>query len=87
MTPTMTPPDWLTKRDGSLKLGIRPEIVFVMLGGQPLYRLDVRPASGKFICNVTQTVNGQRLDGPEIYANSADAFTGGLATLRSKLGW
>jgi hypothetical protein len=89
MTVTSVPaPEWLTRRDGTLKLGIRPEILFVVLGGQPQYRLDIRPATGTFAASVTMTVNGKRLDDPaKHYASVAAAFTGGLEQLREKLGW
>jgi hypothetical protein len=81
-------PDWLTKRDGSLKSGLRPEVVLVMVGGQPQYRLDCRPAGGQFMCGVTQTVNGRRLDDPALkYATADAALAGGLDQLRTKLGW
>ena len=80
-------PDWLTKRAGTLTQGIRPEVLFVMLGGQPQYRLDARPAGGQFICNVTQTANGKPLDGDGKYATPDAALEGGLEALRAKLGW
>ena len=83
-----TAPDWLTKRDGSLTPGIRDGIVFVVLSGQPQYRLDVRPAAGKHVCAVTQTVNGRRLDdGATTYPTADAAVAGGLDQLREKLGW
>ena len=85
-TPTI--PDWLKLRDGSLKPGVRPETVFVMVGGQPLYKLDVRPAAGKFECAVANTVNGKRLDDPAATYPTADAaIAGGLDQLRNVLGW
>ena len=83
----MTIPDWLQKRDGNLKLGIREEIVFVMLSNQPSYRLEVRPAQGQHICTVVQTNNGKRLDDATTYATVSEAMQGGLDQLRTKLGW
>ena len=85
----MTPiPDWLTRREGSLKPGIRDYTLFVILGGQPQYRLDVRPAAGQYTCIVTQTNNGKQLDdGLAKYANADASFVGGLEELRTKLGW
>ena len=82
-----TVPDWLTKREGSLQAGINGHVVFVMLGGQPQYRLDARPAGGKITCAVTQTINGHRLDDGTTYPTVETALAGGLEQLRNKLGW
>ena len=81
------PPAWLTTRDGSLEPGIRAGTVFVVLGGQPQYRLDVRPAQGKYCCVVVQTVNAKRLDDGTTYPTADDAVAGGLDQLREVLGW
>jgi hypothetical protein len=84
----MTVPDWLQTRAGALKPGVRPETTFVMLEGNPLYKLEVRPAAGKFACAVSNTVNGKRLDDPgATYATAEAAVAGGLDQLRAKLGW
>lgn len=81
-------PEWLTLRSGSLYPGIRPDVRFVMVGNQPLYRLDIRPAGGQFACSVTTTVNAKRLDDPASkFASLEEAFAGGLEQLRTKLGW
>jgi hypothetical protein len=80
-------PDWLSQRDGTLKAGIRDHTLFVVLAGQPQYRLDVRPAKGKSTCQVIQMNNGRRLDGGNEYPDPAAAFAGGLAELRDSLGW
>ena len=85
MPPTV--PEWLTLRDGSLRLGLGEHTVFVMLSGQPQYRLDARPAAGAFACAVTQTVNGRRLDGGATYPTRDAALAGGLEQLRATLGW
>jgi hypothetical protein len=89
MSTNSTPvPDWLALRTGTLKPGVRPETQFVLIGGQPLYKLEARPASGKFTCAVSNTVNGKRLDDAStIYINAQEAFKGGLEQLRAKLGW
>ena len=81
--PLPTVPDWLKLRDGSLKQGLGEHVVFVMLGGQPQYRLDATPAEGKLACAVTQTVNGRRLDDGTTYPTLAAALAGGLEHLRS----
>ena len=81
-------PDWLKLHDGSLKPGVCPETSFVMVGGQPLYKLEVRPTTGLFACAVTHTVNGKRLDDAKTtYPSAAAAVSGGLEQLRNALGW
>ncbi len=88
MTSTQPVPDWLTTRGGALRPGVRPETTFVMLEGDPKYKLEVRPAEGKFACAVSNTVNGKRLDDPKaIYPDAGTALTGGLEQLRNVLGW
>ena len=88
MTVTITVPDWLAMRAGTIQPGIRPETLFVLIGGQPLYKLEVRPAEGRFACAVMNTANGQRLDKADtIYASVDEAFAGGLEQLRERLGW
>ena len=53
-----------------------------------MYRLEVRPAEGKFTVSLTQMNNGKRLDSASAtYPDPAAAFDGGLAQLREKLGW
>lgn len=85
---TTTAPEWLTKRDGAMKPGIRDFITHVMIGSQPLYRLEVRPAGGKFACAVISAVTGKRLDDAALhYADAPAALDGGLEQLRAKLGW
>jgi hypothetical protein len=87
-TATVSVPDWLAKRDGALKPGLRDFMLFVLIGGAPQYKLEARPAAGKFICAIQQSVNGKRLDdGSVTYPDAAAALTGGLEELRNKLGW
>ena len=84
----MTVPDWLVTRSATLKPGVRPETTFVMLEGNPQYKLEVRPAAGTFACTVSNTVNGKRLDDLKATYPSADAaVAGGLEQLRTALGW
>jgi hypothetical protein len=84
----MTVPEWLQTRGGSLKPGVRPETTFVMLNGDPLYKLEVRPAAGTFACAVSSTVNGKRHDDPKAtYPDAGAALAGGLDQLRNALGW
>ena len=84
----MTVPDWLQTRGGALKPGVRPETTFVMVEGNPLYKLEVRPAGGTFACAVSDTASGKRLDDPKAaYADAPAALAGGLDQLRNALGW
>jgi hypothetical protein len=89
MPPTLplTTPDWLTKRGGSLQAGLGPGTVFVLFAGGPQYRLEVRPAAGRFTGAITQTVNGRRLDDGTTYPTAEAALAGGLDQLRNALGW
>jgi hypothetical protein len=81
-------PDWLAHHDGALRAGLRSETVMVLVGGQPQYKLDVRPAKGQYSCTITSTVNGKRLDNPTLtYPTPDAALTGGLEQLRTVLGW
>ena len=86
--PMPTVPEWLSKRDGALAPGLRDFIAIVTISGRPEYRLESRPASGKFTCPVSNTVNGKLIDdAKETYATADAALAGGLDRLRAKLGW
>ena len=86
--PAIGVPDWLAKRAGSIQPGVCPETRFVLIGGEPLYKLEVRPASGRFTCNVTETANGRRHDdSAATYESFTAALAGGLEQLREWLGW
>lgn len=83
----MTVPDWLAKRGGTLKPGVQPLMWFVLIGGLE-YKVEARPAAGKFECAVQQSVNGKRLDDPAAtYPTAEAALVGGLEQLRAALGW
>lgn len=83
----MTVPEWLKSRDGNLRPGVGADTVFVMIAGEPQYRLNARPAGGRFACNVTQTVSGRPLGDATEYDTADAAFAGGLERLRNVLGW
>lgn len=80
-------PEWLTRHDGALKPGVQGHMLFVLIGGAPQYKVEARPAAGKFIAAVQQSVNGRRLDDGTTYDNPDAALAGGLEQLRGKLGW
>ena len=82
-----TAPDWLTKRDGSLKPGIQKHMLYVLIGGAPQYKVEARPAAGTYICAVQQSNNGKRLDDATAYPSAEAALAGGLEQLKNKLGW
>jgi hypothetical protein len=84
----MTVPEWLTRHGGTLQPGLRDHMLFVLIGGAPQYKLETRPAAGKHICAVQQSVNGRRLDDAAATYPTADAaLAGGLDQLRAALGW
>lgn len=84
---TITTPDWLTRHHCDLQAGVAGHTWFVLLRGEPNYELKVRPAAGKFACEVVQTINGRRLDSKTTFATEEDALRGGLEDLRKALGW
>jgi hypothetical protein len=83
----ITTPDWLTRHGGSLREGVAGRSWIVWISEEPQYRLVPVPAAGKFACDVTQTVNGRRLEGKETYPSLDAAVQGGLEDLRRALGW
>ena len=83
-----TVPEWLVKHDGALKPGVQPNMLLVLVGGAPQYKVEARPAAGTYIAAVQQSVSGRRLDDGNLKYSSADAaLTGGLEQLRIALGW
>jgi hypothetical protein len=83
----VTTPDWLVRHSGELRASKDGHSWTVYFAGEPQYVLLPVPASGKFSCRVTQTVNGKRLDAPFMYPTLEDAARGGLEDLRKALGW
>jgi hypothetical protein len=59
----------------------------IFFDGQPQYFVLPRPAGGKFGREVTQTINGKRLESGATYATAEEAVKGGLEDLRKALGW
>jgi hypothetical protein len=85
MTPT--PPDWLVKHAGTLQPAAGGMGCMVYFAGEPQYFVLPLPAKGRFTKQVTQTVNGKRLESGTIYATEEEAVRGGLEDLRGVLGW
>jgi hypothetical protein len=83
----VTAPDWLEKHAGRLLPSKDGRSWLVYVGDEPQYLLMPTPAKGEFCCRVSQTINGQRLDGEGTYPSPEDAVRGGLEDLRKALGW
>jgi hypothetical protein len=87
MSMPVTTPEWLAKHGGEVRPAAEGTGCMIYFDGQPQYFVLLRPTGGKFGCEVTQTVNGKRLESGATYAAAADALKGGLEDLRKALGW
>jgi hypothetical protein len=83
----VTAPEWLTRRDGGLKLASDGHTWYVLLGGEPQYALVERPVHGKFGCYIKQINSGKPLECNSTAATPTEAVTAGLEDLRMALGW
>jgi hypothetical protein len=83
----LTAPDWLTKHDGSLRLGVDGRSWFVCFAREPQYELTPVPVQGRHGVDIRQTINGRHMEHGTAYATVDEALRGGLETLRQKLGW
>jgi hypothetical protein len=83
----VNPPEWLVKRGGSLTPGPYGDVWFVMLQGEPQYKLAPVPVAGKYGCAITQTINGKRLESTAQAATAEAVIEAGLEDLRKALGW
>jgi hypothetical protein len=84
---SLSAPDWLVKHGGEIQAAANGPGCMVYFDGQPQYFVLSRPAAGRFGCEVTQTVNGKRLESGANYATVEEAIQGGLEDLRKALGW
>ena len=84
---TLTAPDWLIRRSGTLRLHPDGASWWVMIEGRPLYMLRAIPAKNQFSSQVEETVNGKRLESKTVYATAEEALRDGLEDLRKSLGW
>jgi hypothetical protein len=80
-------PEWLSQRGAELRESKDRQSWLVYLGKEPQYLLLAVPVKGQYGCRITQTVNGKRLDGPDVYPTAERALAGGLEQLRKALGW
>jgi hypothetical protein len=83
----LNPPEWLSRRGGSLRPGIDSDSWVVMFDHQPQYILKPIPAKGKYSYELMQSINGRRLDNSGIYSSAEEAVQAGLEELRKVLGW
>jgi hypothetical protein len=84
---TLTAPDWLTRHDGSIKLGSDGTTWYVLLGSQPQYALMPRPIGNHFGCHIKQTNNGRIVATTGALPGHEEALKEGLDQLRKVLGW
>jgi len=80
-------PDWLSKHGGHLQPAANGHGVMVYFDNEPQYFIIVRPVAGRFGREVTQTINGKRLESSKTYATEDEAIRGGLEDLHNALGW
>ena len=80
-------PEWLSRREGAIRPGLREYIAIVTIANRPEYRLEVRPAGGTFACVVSYTVNGKLIEGQSEQPTADAAWAEGLTRLQAKLGW
>jgi hypothetical protein len=83
----VTTPEWLAHHGGELRASKDGQSWTVYFAGEPQYLLLPVPADGQLYCRLTQTVNGKRLDAPNVYPTLEEATRGGLDDLRKALGW
>jgi hypothetical protein len=83
----MTPPDWLKRHDGDLRLASDGRTWMVYFDGVPQYKLIPTPADGRSTCVIAQMDNGKRIDKGATYPTADEALRGGLEELRAVLGW
>jgi hypothetical protein len=84
---SMTTPEWLSKHGGKVQPTAKRVGCMVYFDGQPQYFVLPRPAAGRFASQVTQTINGKRLESGATYGTAEEAIQGGLEDLRTALGW
>jgi len=83
----VTTPDWMSQRGVTLRESKDRLSWLVYFGHEPQYFLQAVPVRGQFGCRITQTDNGKRLDGPDVWPGVDQALAGGLEQLRKALGW
>jgi hypothetical protein len=84
---SVSSPEWLSKHGGELQTAADGVGCMIYFDSQPQYFVLPRPAGGKFGCQVTQTINGKRLESDATYPTAVEAVKGGLEDLRKALGW
>lgn len=84
---SMSAPDWLARRSGSLKLGSDGQTWYVLIDHEPQYSLTAVPVMGQFGCDIRQTNNGRRIESKGVHPSLGAAIQAGLDNLRKALGW
>ncbi len=84
---SVTPPEWLTQRGGSLRSAVDRQSVVVFFENEPQYILTPVPAGGKYGTCLKQSINGKRLPTTGTFPTGEAAVRGGLEDLRKALGW
>jgi len=56
---TVTPPEWLTQRNGSLRPGVNGESCVVIFANEPQYVITPVSVAGKYGSRINQTINGK----------------------------
>jgi hypothetical protein len=84
---TVSTPDWLVRHSGDLRLDRPTGRWLVYLDNEPQYRLEVRPAEGKFGCEIFQTNNSRHVGSGSAGVSEEEAIESGLEELRQTLGW
>jgi hypothetical protein len=84
----MTVPDWLARRECTMKLGPDGKTWYVLVNCEPNYSIQAVPADGtRHAPVVRQTINGKRIECAGTYATPDEALQGGLNDLGKALGW
>ncbi len=83
----LTTPDWLTRHGGELREGTAGHSWFVAFDGAPQYKLVAAPASGRYGCHITQTINARSVASAGTAPTAEEAVRLGLEDLRKALGW
>ena len=86
-TMTVTAPEWLTQRGGTLRSSYDSHSWMVYFDDRLQYQVTPVPVAGKFGSKVMQTVSGRLVETKGTYATTEEAVRGGLEDLRKALGW
>ena len=86
-TLSVTAPEWLKQRDGSLRPAINGQSLAVLVANEPQYVVTAVPVQGKYGSRVKQTINGKIIPTQGTFATADEAVRSALEDLRIELGW